>query len=393
MSNRNVTILYSLGFMPYDGWYRRVLLQAIALREEGCRVTVLAWDRSCSLPERETVCGIEIIRFRIPGGVSRGPANAPNHLKFNGAVYRYLQRHPSDVVHAVNVAMLPVALLAARRGRARAVADICEPDNFLGFWPARYNRMTRMVDWIEKKCAGRFDQVFVHNAHQMESFRAAGVQRIAQVGSYPGRALLRAEPRQFTGNRLIIGRLGTAYAGNGYEEVVAGFRALCTRRAAAGDPCSFRLRIAGKVFDGYAAPFKRLLAPILDLVDITGAYDVEDLPGLYETLDVSLLLYGKEAFGHVTPTKLFESMACGVPVVVSATGDMPDIVRDANCGVVVDATDPEDIANGLEHITTDRARMAEMSANGLRVARNSYTWEAVRESFLQPYRRLLQDIP
>jgi len=174
------------------------------------------------------------------------------------------------------------------------------------------------------------------------------------------------------------------------EEVVAGFRALHERRAAAGDPRSFRLRIAGKVFDGYATAFDALLAPIRDLVDITGAYDVADLPALYESLDVSLLLYGKAAFGHVTPTKLFESMACGVPVVVSNTGDMPEIVRAAQCGVVVDAADPQDIARGLEQITTDRASLQAMSANGLRAAHDHYTWEAVREAFLQPYRCLLQ---
>ncbi len=390
MNNQRVTFLYSLGFMPYDGWYRRVLLQARALREEGCHVTVLAWDRSCNLPGKETISDIEVIRFRIPGDVSRGPANAPNHLRFNQAVYRHLRRNPPEIIHAVNVAMLPVGLICARRGRTRSVADICEPDNFLGFWPTRYNWITRIVDRIEKRCAARYDQVFVHNAHQLETFQAAGVERIAQTGSYPDRSLLRAEPRQFSGVQLNIGRLGTVYAGNGYEEVVAGFRKLCKRRTAASDSRIFRLRIAGKVFDGYAATFDQLLMPIRDQVDITGAYAVEKLAELYETLDVSLLLYGKEAFGHVTPTKLFESMACGVPVVVSTTGDMPEIVREADCGVVVDATDPEAIADGLETITADPARMAQMSANGLRAARDQYTWEAVREVFLEPYRRLLQ---
>ncbi len=390
MNAPRVTILYSLGFVPHDGWYRRATLQARALVEEGCRVTVLAWDRACRLPEHETLDGIEVIRFRIPGGVSRGPANAPNHLRFNRAVYRHLREQPPDVVQAFNVAMLPVGLLAARRGGLKAVADICEPDNFLGFWPARYNRITRLVDHIEKRCAARFDQVFVHNTHQLQVFQAAGVRRIAQVGSYPDRALLRASPRRFPTDRLTIGRLGTVYAGNGYEEVVAGFRALLERRAAAGDRREFRLRLAGKVFDGYAAAFDRLLTPIRERVDITGAYDVAELAALYEHLDVSLLLYGQAAFGNVTPTKLFESMACGVPVVVSATGDMPEIVRAADCGVVVDATDPASIADGLERLAADPARLAQMSANGIRAAHDRYTWEAVRESFLAPYRPLLR---
>jgi glycosyltransferase involved in cell wall biosynthesis len=389
MKAPRVTFLYSLGFMPYDGWYRRVLLQALALQAEGCTVTVLAWDRACNLKPRENISGIDIIRFQIRGDVSRGPANAPNHFKFNREIYRHLRQHPADVIHAVNVAMLPVGLWIARRAHAKAVADICEPDNFLGFWPARYNRMTRLIDRIEKACSARYDQVFVHNAHQLATFQAAGVNRITQVGSYPDRTLLRPTPRIFTGDRITIGRLGTAYAGNGYEEVVTGFRAFREKRATVADPRDFRLRIAGKVFDGYATAFNQLLAPIRDQVEISGAYDVKDLADLYESIDVSLLLYGKHAFGNVTPTKLFESMACGVPVVVSDTGDMASIVKSADCGVVVDPSNPQSIADGLELTTNDQNRMRTMSANALRAAHDCYTWEAVKTSFLDAYRTVL----
>lgn len=386
---QDIAALYSLSFSPHEGWYRRVYNQAKALAEQGHRVTILAWDRLCTAPEEEEMEGFRVRRFRIPAGINAGPSNALNHLRFNAAAYRYLLRNPCHVVQAYHTTMLPVGLMVARRLRCKAVADICEPNNFLGFWPSRYNGLIRMLDWMEKRLARRFNLVFVHNTYQMRRFRDAGVDNVVQAGSYPDRSLVRAEPRRRRAGPLVFGRLGSVYRNNGYEELFSAFRAFLDRRRSAGDARSYRLRIAGHVFDAYAADFRALVAPLGAHVDVTGAYKVAELSSLYEQIDISLLFYGKAAFGNVTPTKLFESMACGVPVVVSDTGDMAEIVRSTGCGVVVDASDPASICAGLGQMADDSVRLEEMSANGIRAAREQYTWEAVRGSFIEPYERLL----
>lgn len=389
MKNPRVIIVYSLSFQPHEGWYRRAYNEARALIEEGYEVTLLAWDRWCKSPEDEDVDGIRVHRFQIPAAASRGPANAPRHFVFSRAVYRYIRNNGCDVVHAFNVAALPVGLMAARRGRCKCVADICEPDNFKGFWPPRYNWLTSVVARTEKSLASRFDRIFVHNRHQVSAFRNRGIEHVVQVGSYPDRALLRNAPRQQNHQRIILGRLGSVYARNGYEELISGYQSFLEGRTASGDDRSYRLRLAGNVFANYQETFESLVKPVAEHVDITGAYDVSELATLYEQIDISLLFYGKGAFGNVTPTKLFESMACGVPVVVSDTGDMPEIVRQADCGVVVDAEDPASICAGIEKITSNPDRISEMSANAIAAARDLYTWEAIKEQFVAPYRALM----
>ncbi len=389
MKKPRVIIVYSHSFQPHEGWYRRAYNEAQALIEEGYEVTLLAWDRWCKSPEDEDVDGIRVHRFQIPAAASRGPANAPRHFLFSRAVYRYIRTHGCDVVHAFNVAALPVGLLAARRGRCKCVADICEPDNFKGFWPPRYNWLTSVVDRVEKTFASKFDRIFVHNSHQVEAFRSRGISHVIQAGSYPDRALLRNAPRKQNPDRVVVGRLGSVYARNGYEELIAGYRAFLQGREKAGDGRSFRLRLAGNVFENYQETFQALVKPVAEHVDMTGAYHVSELASLYEQIDISLLFYGKGAFGHVTPTKLFESMACGVPVVVSDTGDMPEIVRSADCGVVVDAEDPSSIRAGIETITADPDRISQMSANAIAAAREKYTWEAIKHQFTEPYRELV----
>ena len=68
---------------------------------------------------------------------------------------------------------------------------------------------------------------------------------------------------------------------------------------------------------------------------------------------------GRDVDGHpaderqpsfTTPQKLWEAIAAGVPVVATDLPGMAEIVRDTGCGVLVDATDPADIARGIRQI-------------------------------------------
>jgi glycosyltransferase involved in cell wall biosynthesis len=380
-----VVMLYSRSFLPYEGWYRRVYNEAKTLVDAGHHVTLLAWDRECRSPPEETLDGIRIKRFHIPAGVALGPKNGWNHLKYARAVYGYLRRADFDLVHCFNVDTMPTGLLAARRCRKKAVLDLCEPDYYRGFWSARYNWLLRGVNWVEKTLARRFDHVFVHNAYQVKKFRACGISRLTQVGSYPNRSMLAGTLDRPPRDTVVIGRLGTAYANNGYEELVAAFGRMLERHAGTAGGLKYKLRIAGKVFDTYRVAFEKLVEPLGDHVEVTGAFDVSELPRLYREIDISILLYGGEGFGNVTPTKLFESMACGVPVVANAFGDVAEILSGGECGVVVNAGDPDSICRGIEKIACDADLRRRMAANAVRLAHDKYTWEAVRGDFLSAY--------
>jgi glycosyltransferase involved in cell wall biosynthesis len=385
---RRVVMLYSWNFQPYEGWYRRVYNEAKALVDAGCDVTLLAWDRECCRATKEVVDGILIKRFRIPASINQGPKNGWNHLKYNLALYDYLRDQQFDVVHCFNVDTMPVGLLAAKRRRKKAVLDLCEPDYYRGFWNSRYDWLLHGVDWLEKTLAKRFDHLFVHNTYQIKKFHASGITRMTQVGSYPNQSMLATELDRPRTDKVVVGRLGTIYANNGYEELVAAFQQLLARRSKVGDELKYKLRFAGKVFDTYRETFEALVKPFGDKMEITGAYDVSELPQLYRETDISILLYGGESFANVTPTKLFESMACGVPVVANAIGDVPQIVTEGNCGVIVDQDDPDSICEGIEKLASNAELRRTMAANALKLAREKYTWEVVRDDFLSAYRGL-----
>ena len=90
-----------------------------------------------------------------------------------------------------------------------------------------------------------------------------------------------------------------------------------------------------------------------------------------------------------TPTKLFEAMAVGVPVVASDLPGMAPIVAETGCGVVCDPTDPAAIADAIRSIFGLPADEREaMAGRALTAAAGPYSWEAQVRVLLGEYERL-----
>jgi glycosyltransferase involved in cell wall biosynthesis len=383
-----VVMLYSRSFEPYEGWYRRVLNQAKALVGAGCEVTLLAWDRTCRLPVMETIDGIHVKRFMIPARVGIGPRNTLNHFKFSRAVLRELRRLDYDVIHCFNADTMLAGLTAARRRSRKCVIDLCEPDYYRGFWDSKYDPLLKFVNLVERACVRRCDHLFIHNDYQVQKFRRAGVSRFTQVGSYPNRTLVADAARTRDDDVVVVGRLGTAYHNNGLEEMAQAFQRVLDRSGGQSSSVEYKLFLAGRVFDEYRKRFDEIVASLGDHVEVRGHYEPDDLVDLYDQIDISLLLYGRRGFANVTPTKLFESMARGVPVVANAIGGMDEIVGRMGCGVIVDETDPDSICRGIEALGSDPSLRRCMGETGIRLARERYNWETAAGRFLDAYRNL-----
>jgi glycosyltransferase involved in cell wall biosynthesis len=78
----------------------------------------------------------------------------------------------------------------------------------------------------------------------------------------------------------------------------------------------------------------------------------------------------------VVPLKLFEAMACGVPVIVTELPGQADIVRSSDCGLVVPPNDPATIAAAVAKLAADPALAHALGGRARAAAVERYSWDA-----------------
>jgi glycosyltransferase involved in cell wall biosynthesis len=109
-----------------------------------------------------------------------------------------------------------------------------------------------------------------------------------------------------------------------------------------------------------------------------GIVPEEDLPGLFAGADAFLYPTLYEGFG----LPVVEAMACGVPVLTSATSALQEIA--GGYAYLVDPMDVAAIARGIVDLATDPRRRAEFAELGKRRARD-FSWEKAGEQTLKIY--------
>lgn len=135
-------------------------------------------------------------------------------------------------------------------------------------------------------------------------------------------------------------------------------------------------------------PYRRL-AHELGLegrVTIAGAVDHDRVPEILGRFDVFAMpsVYDSETFGVAA----LEASACGIPVVASRVGGVPEIVDHEVSGLLVPPSDPPALAQALSTLIGDRALRCAMGDAGRRLVLRSYRWEECVEGMEDVYRGL-----
>jgi glycosyltransferase involved in cell wall biosynthesis len=89
------------------------------------------------------------------------------------------------------------------------------------------------------------------------------------------------------------------------------------------------------------------------------------------------------------PTKMFEYMVLGMPVVVSDFPLYRDIVERYRCGFCVDPSNPGQLAEALLYLSRHAQEAAAMGARGREAVRNDLNWATESRKLIGFYRTLL----
>lgn len=103
-----------------------------------------------------------------------------------------------------------------------------------------------------------------------------------------------------------------------------------------------------------------------ETVFLMGRFPIETMPSFFEKADIMLISLKNEVIFNLTaPSKLQPYMASGKPVIAMLNGEGASVIRDANCGLIANAGDFEDLANKIEQMSNfSDAELQTLGDNG-----------------------------
>lgn len=171
---------------------------------------------------------------------------------------------------------------------------------------------------------------------------------------------------------------GTHGIANGLDAVIDAARVLWSRGRK-----DIKIVLIG---DGKLKPSLQARAEQLGLGNVVFCEPVSKalLSGLMSQTDVGLqILADVDAFYYGTsPNKFFDYIAAGRPVLTNYPGWVADMVRDNDCGFVVEPRNPDAFADALQQAAADRPRLKAMGLRSLALAQSQFARDKLGQQFV-----------
>jgi glycosyltransferase involved in cell wall biosynthesis len=183
-------------------------------------------------------------------------------------------------------------------------------------------------------------------------------------------------------DKFVVGYVGTHGLAHALEKIVEAAELLI-------DLKDVRILFAG---GGAAkADVERLInEKQLSNVVLIPRQEKELMPKLWSLCDISLIsLKNTDLFKTVIPSKIFESMGMGLPMVMtSPSGEASDILEKSNSGVIVNPESPIEVAQIIRELYHDRVKLNEIAVNSRQEAKK-YDRKQLAEQMLYKLQQLV----
>ena len=173
---------------------------------------------------------------------------------------------------------------------------------------------------------------------------------------------------------LSVCRLDAREQYKGIDTVIRALPAVCARVA------DLEYVVVGSGSD--LERHKRIAADlgVTDRVQFLGSVDELALRSVYESCDVFVLPSAGEGFGIV----FLEAMHYRKPIIAANSGATPEVVKDGETGMLVEASSVEQLAAAMIDLATDRPKRDRMGDAGYARLLNNFTFDH--------FKRRLQEI-
>jgi glycosyltransferase involved in cell wall biosynthesis len=272
----------------------------------------------------------------------------------------------------------PAGAYLARRMRARFVFNVSDlwPDSAVQLGFLREGPVLGMARRMESWCYARADAISGQSEGIVANLRArvpgkpvTFLPNGVDLAAWRPRQDREAVRREFGWGpeEFVVGYAGLHGHAQALEQALAAAERLPeVRFAFFGDgPCKAALVVQAPARVEFYPPLPHERMP-----EILGAFDAGLVP-----------LARGPVFEGVLPSKVFEVMASGRPVVLAAGGEVARLVEQARCGVVAPPESPDRLAEAVRRLAESPGLCAELGENGRRLVAERFDRARIAESF------------
>jgi glycosyltransferase involved in cell wall biosynthesis len=328
--------------------------------------------------ERKPLDGIDVVRLWVWAAPEKGFVTRMRfYLSYMGmAILAGLAlglrlRRRYDVVYATSPPLFVglAGVIIAALIRARFVFEVRDlwPESAVALGELTSPRAVRLADGVARLCYRRARRIVAVTRDMVARLQARGIPpgKIELIPNGANVDQFRPVPDEAARLRAQLG-LGDAFVVlyAGVHGLAQGMESLVDAARLLRDDPEIRFVFVG------AGPKKGVVAVLkaqygLDNLLVLPEQPRAAMPAYLTMAGASLVpLRAAELFAGALPSKMFEAMACGTPVVLSARGEAAAVLEEAGAGLVVPPEDPAALAAAIRRLKDHRAEAATMGQRG-----------------------------
>jgi glycosyltransferase involved in cell wall biosynthesis len=300
---------------------------------------------------------------------------------------RYIEKAKPDILHYQWVLVPTLDRLMFKRFQVMGIPLVYTAHNIL---PHEERR------WHRKEYASLYktvSQIIVHSKSNrrelMETFTldAAKIYVIPQgnFSDFSGEALSREEAKQMLGidsKQRVILFFGLIKRYKGLEYLIRAFPLVKDRLPRT------KLLIVGKPNEDFS-PYENLVADLGIMEDVITHLRFiphKEVVVYFCAADVVVLPYLKTYQSAV----LFTAYTFGRPVIATATGGLPEVIKQDKSGYLVPPADEQMLAEAICEVLSNEMKIVQMGHYARQLAETKYSWPVIARATLKVYRSLVK---
>lgn len=353
----------------------RLVKEIDALKHGGYSITLLCWDRDCQDNKTEKPKDFNEIRLKLkaPWGIKILP-----FLPIWWCItFFYLMKTNWDILHAINFDTVVPAMLVAKIKRKPIIYEMYDT----------YEDMINLPRIIRNACVS-IDKLFMRLATAVIIVDEARIEElcgipnpnIAVIYNSPLPSFVQPNDCRSRNSKFNIFFAATLHKSRrlNLDKVIAAIKNIN----------NVELIIAG--YGDQVEEIKKWTKNMPDKVKFIGKISYAEVISRNMKADLLFTLYDPiiPINKYASPNKLFEAMMCGKPILVSEGTATARIVKEENCGLVVDCNNTDEIKNKIITLKKNPELCKRLGDNGKKAYEQKYSWALMEQRLLSLYQQI-----